>query len=318
MNYSNIMQQIGRPIAYHPGLVPILGSVNAVLFFGQIFYWQDKASSELGVYKTADDIQNETGLSYREQATAREKLRALGVLIETEKRIEHRIYFKIDMAVFDALLAGEKAEIRERQDRNPRATKAQSPNDENAFRETTKAQSVNTMITTMTTAMNTSSSDDDEARLREMRDKQRQEQDERIRFPMTAEWTPDAKILNDHLRFAGPNGMLNGKPVIAEDLTEEILAGFRSLAFRRQESCTKHDWHGGLASYLVKSLKNGPKPGNVHQIPSASSQETKPKGDGSLWYCSQPLPKRPPREERTDEEIAAMIAEGRKAMEAAR
>ena len=160
--------------------------------------------------------------------------------------------------------------------------------------------------------------DDDEARLREMLAKQRQEQDERIRFPMTAEWTPDAKILNDHLRFAGPNGMLNGKPVIAEDLTEEILAGFRSLAFRKQESCTKHDWHGGLASYLVKRLKNGPKPGNVYQIPSASSQETKPKGDGSLWYCSQPLPKRPPREERTDEEIAAMIAEGRKAMEAAR
>ena len=155
-------------------------------------------------------------------------------------------------------------------------------------------------------------------RFREMIDKQRQEQDERIRFPMTAEWTPDVKILNDHLRFAGPNGMLNGKPVIAEDLTEEILAGFRSLAFRRQESCTKHDWHGGLASYLVKSLKNGPKPENVYQIPSASSQETKPKGDGSLRYCSQPLPKRPPREERTDEEIAALIAEGRKAMEAAR
>ena len=164
----------------------------------------------------------------------------------------------------------------------------------------------------------TDAQEDDEARLREMLAKQRQEQDERIRFPMTAEWTPDVKILNDHLRFAGPNGMLNGKPVIAEDLTEEILAGFRSLAFRRQESCTKHDWHGGLASYLVKCLKNGPKPENVYPIPSASSQETKPKGDGSLWYCSQPLPKRPPREERTDEEIAAMIAEGRKAMEAAR
>jgi len=126
---------------------------------------------------------------------------------------------------------------------------------------------------------------DDEARLREMRDKQRQEQDERIRFPMTAEWTPDAKILNDHLRFAGPNGMLNGKPVIAEDLTEEILAGFRSLAFRRQESCTKHDWHGGLASYLVKRLKNGPKPGNVHQIPSKPTQE--PVSDGPGWMVTR-------------------------------
>ena len=127
--------------------------------------------------------------------------------------------------------------------------------------------------------------DDDEARLREMLAKQRQEQDERIRFPMTAEWTPDAKILNDHLRFAGPNGMLNGKPVIAEDLTEEILAGFRSLAFRRQESCTKHEWHGGLASYLVKCLKNGPKPGNVYQTPSKPTQE--PVSDGPGWMVTR-------------------------------
>ena len=285
MNYSNIMQQIGRPIAYHPGLVPILGSVNAVLFFGQIFYWQDKASSELGVYKTADDIQNETGLSYREQATAREKLRALGVLIETEKRIEHRIYFKIDMAVFDALLAGEKAEIRERQDRNPRATKAQSPNDENAVRETTKAQSVNTMITTMTTAMNTSSSDDDEARLREMLDKQRQEQDERVRFLMTADWAPDSKILNSHLRTSGSLGMANGKPVTFDDLTDEILDGFKASAFRKQERRTKHDWHGGLARYLANSLKNGPKPENVYPTPSKPTQESV--GDGPGWMVTR-------------------------------
>ena len=127
--------------------------------------------------------------------------------------------------------------------------------------------------------------DDEESRLREMINKQRQEQDERVRFPMTAEWTPDAKILNDHLRFAGPNGMLNGKPVIAEDLTEEILAGFRSLAFRKQESCTKHDWHGGLASYLVKRLKNGPKPGNVYQIPSKPTQE--PVSDGPGWMVTR-------------------------------
>lgn len=160
--------------------------------------------------------------------------------------------------------------------------------------------------------------DDDEARFREMIDKQRQEQDERVRFLMTADWAPDSKILNSHLRTSGSLGMANGKPVTFDDLTDEILDGFKASAFRKQERRTKHDWHGLLARYLANSLKNGPKPENVYQIPSASSQETKPKGDGSLWYCSQPLPKRPPREERTDEEIAALIAEGRKAMEAAR
>ena len=74
MNRSTLLHAIGRPIAFHPGLVPILGSVNAVLFFGQIFYWQDKTDSPIGVYKSSDEIQQETGFTYREQANAREKL----------------------------------------------------------------------------------------------------------------------------------------------------------------------------------------------------------------------------------------------------
>lgn len=159
---------------------------------------------------------------------------------------------------------------------------------------------------------------DDESHFREMLDKQRQEQDERVRFLMTAEWTPDSKILNSHLRTSGSLGMANGKPVTFDDLTDEILDSFKASAFRKQERRTKHDWHGGLARYLANSLKNGPKPENVYPMQSKPDQENKPKGDGSLWYCSQPLPKRPPRAERTDEEIAELIAKGRKAMEAAR
>ena len=32
-----------------------------------------------------------------------------------------------------------------------------------------------------------------------------------------------------------------------DDLTDEILDGFKASAFRKQERRTKHDWHGGLA-----------------------------------------------------------------------
>ncbi len=69
-------------------------------------------------------------MTYREQANAREKLRDCGVLIETEKRLEHRIYFRINFDALDALLANCEKRI-------PR-------NDKSAFRETTKAQSVET------------------------------------------------------------------------------------------------------------------------------------------------------------------------------
>ena len=55
-------------------------------------------------YRTAEEIEDETGLSVQEQRTARDKLKKRGVLIETEKRIEHRIYYKLDLNAFDDLM----------------------------------------------------------------------------------------------------------------------------------------------------------------------------------------------------------------------
>ena len=104
MRPSESLRIAGKPVAYSPQLVKPLGSVNASILFGHFFYWNDKGCSELGIYRTAEEIEEETGLSVQEQRTARAKLRKCGVLIETEKRIEHRIYYKLDLAVFDALM----------------------------------------------------------------------------------------------------------------------------------------------------------------------------------------------------------------------
>lgn len=98
------MLDFGRPVAYYPGLVKRFGSVNAVIFFSQIFYWQDKTDSELGVYKSSEDITAETGLSYREQLTARKHLVKRGILDETEKRLEHKIYYRINCDRLDQIM----------------------------------------------------------------------------------------------------------------------------------------------------------------------------------------------------------------------
>ena len=105
MKPSELLSIIGKPIAYYPQLAKPLGGVNASLLFGHFFYWNDKGRSELGVYRTADEIEVETGLSRDEQRTARRKLRERGVLIETEKRIEHRIYYKLDLDRFDEIIS---------------------------------------------------------------------------------------------------------------------------------------------------------------------------------------------------------------------
>ena len=104
MSWFRHLRAAGRPIAYYPQLAKPLGGVNAVILFSHFLYWNERSDCALGVYKSAAEIEDETGLSVQEQRTARKRLRDLGVLIETEKRIEHRIYFRLDEAAFDALM----------------------------------------------------------------------------------------------------------------------------------------------------------------------------------------------------------------------
>ena len=105
MNVVETLKLIGRPIAYYPKLANPLGGVNPAVLFSQLFYWQDKTSSDLGVYKTRDEIEDETGLSHNEQRTAIKKLQERGVLIVTEKRLEHKTFYKIDNEKVNQILS---------------------------------------------------------------------------------------------------------------------------------------------------------------------------------------------------------------------
>ncbi|AXF52959.1 MAG: putative DNA replication protein [Caudoviricetes sp.] len=126
MSLSSSLASVGRAVAYYPRLSRFFGSVNASIFFAQLHYWQSRSSDELGVFKTADEWTEETGLSYREQATARKILAEMGVLHEENKRLQHRIYYRLDLDAVDQ-------QFDQWIDKN-------SPNDENAFREMRNAQ----------------------------------------------------------------------------------------------------------------------------------------------------------------------------------
>ena len=104
MRFSDALRQIGKPIAYYRDLARPLGGATCSILFSQIFYWQDKTSDPLGVYKTQEELQNETGLTRTELENARKKLRNLGILIETNKRLEHKIYYRLDLEKLDELI----------------------------------------------------------------------------------------------------------------------------------------------------------------------------------------------------------------------
>jgi len=82
------------------------------------------------VYKTSDEWFMETGLTYRQQATARTLLKNLGILSETEKRLEHKLYFKLNIKVFDLWF-----ENCINSDQNPEQKKGNSRNEDSAIPE---------------------------------------------------------------------------------------------------------------------------------------------------------------------------------------
>ncbi|MFC3865867.1 hypothetical protein [Alcaligenes aquatilis] len=130
MRPLDTIRAIGRPIAYHASLARHVGGVATAIFLGQLMYWDERSTDERGVHKESKQWEEETGLSYREQTTARKKLRDLGLLVETPERLHHRIYYKLDREAFNAwietLSKDSDSEIGE-------LPKAHFPNDENAI-----------------------------------------------------------------------------------------------------------------------------------------------------------------------------------------
>ena len=95
---TSTLTNLGRAVAYYPGLARLLGDVKAALLLCQLlWHWQYWAGeSKEWFWKTVEELEWETGLSYKEQRRAREILVKKGILCERPDRLEHKIYFRVD------------------------------------------------------------------------------------------------------------------------------------------------------------------------------------------------------------------------------
>jgi hypothetical protein len=83
---ETIKELLKRPIAYHPVIAKAFDSVTLAVLWSQLYYWSDKTNDPEGwIYKTREDLFDETGLSRKQQETARKIGCELEVL--EEKRI---------------------------------------------------------------------------------------------------------------------------------------------------------------------------------------------------------------------------------------
>jgi hypothetical protein len=85
-----------RTVGYSPDLARVVGGATTGLFLSQLLFLSDKGHDSNGwVYKSEAEMGRETGLSKREQQTARRKLLALGVIAIERRGFKFTYHFKI-------------------------------------------------------------------------------------------------------------------------------------------------------------------------------------------------------------------------------
>ena len=105
MKLSDFLDGVGHPVAYYPALAGPLG-VKAVVLCCQNAHWQiEQEAGESGVHRTLGELSRATVLARTELDSARRVLRNASVLIETERRLEHKMFYRINLAVMQQLIA---------------------------------------------------------------------------------------------------------------------------------------------------------------------------------------------------------------------
>jgi hypothetical protein len=85
-----------RVVGYSPHLARIVGGATIGLFLSQLLFLSDKGANPEGwVYKSEQEMGRETGLTKREQQTARRKLLSLGVITIMRGGWKNTYHFKV-------------------------------------------------------------------------------------------------------------------------------------------------------------------------------------------------------------------------------
>jgi hypothetical protein len=96
-----------RTVGYSPDLARAVGGATTGLFLSQLLFLSDKgANTESWIYKSETEMGRETGLTTREQQTARRKLLALGVIAIMRGGWKNTYHFKVIWEKLYQVIAG--------------------------------------------------------------------------------------------------------------------------------------------------------------------------------------------------------------------
>lgn len=93
-----------QTVAYHPVLAKVFGGIEAGIFLSKMLVW-NKTDGEW-IARTQAELETETGLSRRNQETARRKLREAGIIEDRLMGVPATVHYRLDIeAIASALNA---------------------------------------------------------------------------------------------------------------------------------------------------------------------------------------------------------------------
>jgi hypothetical protein len=97
MRLTECLSDLGRPVVVYPKMGRLTGGLKESVFLSQLIYWSGKQSNKEGwIYKTADELEEETGLTRREQERCRRELKRKNFILESVKGMPARLFFKVN------------------------------------------------------------------------------------------------------------------------------------------------------------------------------------------------------------------------------
>lgn len=104
MKLTDFLRDIGRPLVYYPSLSKITGGVKETIFLCNLIFWTGKQKDAEGwIRKSCNEIEEETGLTRREQDKARNTLKKEKLILERKRGTPATIEFLVEINKINTL-----------------------------------------------------------------------------------------------------------------------------------------------------------------------------------------------------------------------
>ena len=101
MSHYKTIKALGTPHVVYQGLIDFLDDFELAVMLSHLLYWSDKTDNPLGVYRSNAEWYELYRFKDAKVKILSDKLQARGLIKKTYKRLDHRMYYLLDVAEFD-------------------------------------------------------------------------------------------------------------------------------------------------------------------------------------------------------------------------